>query len=933
MQRQIIHFILWIHILLIASLITSCTQSESQQKTPIEKDSLKPPDTKAAKVDSVIYLDSCPAPSVIQIKPGGSYVLQTDDGPKKITLASPEIKRADFFVSMNNYATEQGLAHSSVTCGCQDTKGNLWFGTAGGGISRYDGKSFTNYTTAHGMPGNDVSAILEDNHGNIWMGVWPFGISCFDGTSFKNYGTRQGLADYHVQAMLEDRNGIIWIATMVGISSFNGNTFKNYSTDNGLLSNDVKTLCEDKKGNIWMGTDKGVSCFNGKTFKSYTIKDGLADNYVTAIIEDKTGVLWFGTNEGLSRYQGNSFTNYNSRDGLLSDSIRSIVEDNDGRLWLGTYGGASLFDGKRFSNYSAAQGLASSVNSFLKDKNGIIWLCTNRQGIWRYDGKSFTAHTIKEGLTNSIARGIIEDKRGVFWFAHLWGMSSYDGNSFRNYGIPQGLSGQVDNLAEDKSGNLWIAAKGLYILDSARKRLTHFTAVQGLPEDPAVRDVFADRDGATWLAPDGAGVYKLDRERKTFTIYSWRSGLVFGNIRKILQDKNGNMWFATWHGISKLDKEQKSFTNYSFDQGLADDNIGSILEDKNGVLWFGTDKGVSRYDGKSFLNFSNDDGLADDAVAAVVEDKEGIIWIGTTMGFSALKFKPKKSGGPEDSIIAGDNAFTNKELSSRYEPLFEIFNNNTGFPVKNVYAMHVDSKGIIWAGTVDRLVHFDHHSLYKNPNPPNVFIQNIKINNENICWHDLAAEQNADSITIAPNITEEAVLSGKPLSHSARDSLRKKHRHIKFDSIAAFYPTPINLTLPYADNNITFDFAAIEPARPNLVRYQYILEGYDKDWHPPTNKTSAMFGNIHEGDYTFKLKAQSPDGVWSEPITYTFKVLPPWYRAWWAYACILIFFIALWSFIKWRLKALKREKNVLEEKVRVTNTTNYRKKRKSWKAL
>ena len=59
-----------------------------------------------------------------------------------------------------------------------------------------------------------------------------------------------------------------------------------------------------------------------------------------------------------------------------------------------------------------------------------------------------------------------------------------------------------------------------------------------------------------------------------------------------------------------------------------------------------------------------------------------------------------------------------------------------------------------------------------------------------------------------------------------------------------------------------------------LVKYQYILEGYDKDWSPPSNKSSASFGNIYEGTYTFKLKARSPEGVWSEPVTYTFRVLP-----------------------------------------------------------
>ena len=124
------------------------------------------------------------------------------------------------------------------------------------------------------------------------------------------------------------------------------------------------------------------------------------------------------------------------------------------------------------------------------------------------------------------------------------------------------------------------------------------------------------------------------------------------------------------------------------------------------------------------------------------------------------------------------------------------------------------------------------------------------------------------------------------------------------------------LLLPYRHNNITFDFAAIEPARPYLVKYQYMLEGYDKEWSPVSDQTTATFGNITEGCYTFKVKAQSPDGVWSKPLTYTFKVLPPWYRTWWAYCLYAVaFLVAVWIFIRWRISKLKREKILLEEKV------------------
>jgi len=99
------------------------------------------------------------------------------------------------------------------------------------------------------------------------------------------------------------------------------------------------------------------------------------------------------------------------------------------------------------------------------------------------------------------------------------------------------------------------------------------------------------------------------------------------------------------------------------------------------------------------------------------------------------------------------------------------------------------------------------------------------------------------------------------------------------------------------------------------VKYPYKLEEYDKEWNPPSNNTTAVFGNITEGSYTFKLKALNPYGVWSE-IEYTFRVLPPFNRTWWAYTIYALSAILLiWSIINYRSKQLFRENRILEEKV------------------
>ena len=448
-----------------------------------------------------------------------------------------------------------------------------------------------------------------------------------------------------------------------------------------------------------------------------------------------------------------------------------------------------------------------------------------------------------------------------------------------------------------------------------------------------------DKTGNLWFGTDGGGVSRYDG--KSFTNFTTAQGLANNTVWSITEDKTGNLWFGTQGGgVSRYDGNceaitntnknnqsvSKSFTNFTTAQGLANNTVFSITEDKTGNLWFGTDGGgVSRYDGKSFTNFTTAQGLPDDVVTQVVIDSQQNIVIGTNFGVGVVvSFTPKLREENTKSNIPAQNSLNNEELKN-YTPNIEIYNSSTGYPVKDVNAgqnaMYKDSKGIIWIATGSAktgLVRFDYNAVNKNTNPPAVFIQSVKINDENIVWYNLmqSSKFNLDSNTTAPNITEEVNAFGKILGEADRDSMRTKFRNVKFDGITKWYPLPENLILTYEHNSVTFDFNAIETSRNFLVRYQYILEGYDKDWSPLTEKTSATFGNIYEGNYTFKLKAQSPFGIWSAPIEYKFKVLPPWWRTWWMYALYVVSALLLiGGFIKWRERNLVAEKEKLERTV------------------
>jgi ligand-binding sensor domain-containing protein/signal transduction histidine kinase len=955
-----------IFIAIILFIFSSCSQNPlKRQNTSIKTDSVKSPVNQSASLPKLTSVDTCPTPRkvIIPTKPGGFVLRKSDIGLKRIQYLPPENKPAGRFVPIQNFNTGEGLALGSVYNICEDKNGNLWFGTGGAGVSRYDGKSFTTFTVAQGLAHNFIYAIYADKSGNVWFGsIENGGVSCYDGKTFTNYTTSQGLASNSVTCVIEDRNGNLWFATGNGLSRFDprSKSFKNFTTTDGLPHNNVQTLLEDRQGNIWVGCRDGIARLDQGS-KSFTVLPAMAGKVVFSILEDRNGNFFFGCYGGLYYLSGKErsmhgekagVTEYTVSKGLPSSIIANMVEDRTGKIWMATYGGLCRFDPNTnsfksqhavFTNYTKEQGLPSNnLLDVIEDLKGNIWIASNGGGVSRLDqgGRIITTYTKAQGLAEDHIISIFQDKNRNIWFGTEGGISRLDREekSFKGLTTAQGLVDYwVFSIVEDKKGDIWFCTQGDGVsrMDRDWKTITTYSTAQGLASNFIIF-ILEDKNGNIWFGSN-EGVSRFDG--KTFTNYTREQGLVNNMVREIIEDKEGNLWIATDEGISRFNLNGKSLpganiaiTNFTTEQGLANNSIKSIMEDNDGNLWVGTyGGGYSRYDGKTFLNFTVADGLADDNVHDIVEDKQGNIWLGTNKGLTVLKGFNRENtssgGSMKTESIQPPGKLSNDEITKGgYKPVFEIYHTSTGYPIKDIYwnSLCVSANNILWAGTGENLVRFDYSSVYKDPLPPKVFIQNLKVNNEKIPWNNLLfpfpgkEKPGADSITISPGITEEVTLFGRRMDEKQRDTLREKFRDIKFDGVTRFYPLPTNLALPYHHNNVTLEFAGIETAKPTLVKYQYMLEGYDNDWSPVSSQTTATFGNIHEGSYTFKVKARSPEGVWSEPVIYTFRVLSPWYRTWWAYALyILAFSGALGSFIRWRISALKKEKVVLEEKVTI----------------
>ena len=279
----------------------------------------------------------------------------------------------------------------------QDKDGNLWFGTNGDGVIRYDGDALEYFSIIEGFGGVAVRGIVEDQEGNVWFGT-ERGLTKYDGQSFTNFTEKDGLINNDVWSIVMDSKKEIWIGTLQGVCRFDGKVFTPFDLPEtapdpmrGVTSAKiVHSIMEDSKGNMWFSTNGGAYIYDGESLSQLSEKDGLCHNSVNCILEDKDGNIWFATHHnGVCRWDGKSFTHFTTKDGVNGTEAWDIYEDRSGNIWFPIENsGVYCYDGKSFTNFQEAQGLATNaIQCTFEDKEGRLWL-GGWKGLFRYDGSA-----------------------------------------------------------------------------------------------------------------------------------------------------------------------------------------------------------------------------------------------------------------------------------------------------------------------------------------------------------------------------------------------------------------------------------------------------------------------------------------------------------------------------------------------------------------
>jgi signal transduction histidine kinase/ligand-binding sensor domain-containing protein/DNA-binding response OmpR family regulator len=801
--------------------------------------------------------------------------------------------------------------------------------------------NFERIGTEQGLSQNRITSIYQDSKGLLWFGTQD-GLNMYDGYNFKVFkhepGNPNSLSDYAVNSILESDSGIFWIGTREGINRFNLKTqsFKHYKhnpdSNNSLVSNLIWCLIKDKYDNLWIGTRDGLSKFNpsSETFTNYLHDpddpNSLSHNFVPVIFEDPDGILWIGTRGGLDKFdqEKEKFFNYKidwqKPDNILKNGVLSIEIVKE-KLWVGTYTGLYSFDfsgdEKVFTNLVDFYPHHVPIKNIVQGNNDLVWISTFGDGLISYSLRNSDLIKIKSSednlsLSENLISALMEDFDGVLWVGtYSRGLNKHSQISerFITYRIKQSSTSYqkkaiVSSILEDKRGNLWIGTEhgglikitspftekesfnylhedkrfkdvigkteitsmiedsygmiwvtsfgsGVYVIDPIKNELTHLNQQKDDKNSLSnnyVHSVYEDKDGIIWIGTGAGGLNKYNRHSKEFKVYRYdpedSTTISTSEETAICEDGKGNLWVGTsTGGVNKYLRDEDQFEHFEHDvnsmSSISSNRVVSMMKDSKGRLWIGTfGGGLNRWEdeSRSFHHYGIKDGFPSNLINTIVEDKFGNIWVSTDKGIARFNPDTKKI----KTYDVNDGLQGNE------------FYQNSGYVNKET--------GKIYFGGTSGFNVFNSADMVDNETAAMIVFTDFKIYNKSV-----------------------------PVSTGEDDESPLKE-NILFTK---------ELVIPFSDNYISFEFAALDYNNPEKIQYAYMMEGFNKEWIYSGNQRFATYTNLDAGNYSFKVKSTNSDGIWNEEGTsIKVTILPPWWATWWAYLIYITAIISILFFAR-----------------------------------
>ncbi len=803
-------------------------------------------------------------------------------------------------LSFERIGVRDGLSQSTVMDIHQDRFGYIWLATENG-LNRFDGHDIRAYYRQAGEPGqlrsDYIWAIDEDATGNLWLGTDDGGVTQMhredDRFDLARLTGQRGddLTDARIYDLLVASDGTVWVGTrehgVIALTA-NGRPFAQFLNETGRSDathrRAITSLEEAEDGTIWVGSQRGAHRIQrpSNTVTSYVHSEdsdvaySLATNNVSHVMEDRHGRIWIATfDSGVSRLNPDTgqFKHFradtNDEIVLVSNRVRALLEDNEGRIWVGTQSGITLIfpdESYQTIRHEAANQYSlpnDFVMSLAQDTSGLVWIGTRGGGVATWNPRSWslgprTPVSLSGVNVNAFLKPA--DGDGTVWIGTIGsGVLSLDeaGNaspaaSMSRYVLSQN---SVMSLLRDDAGIIWIGT----LADSLLRYDPRNDAIQSLPVDPAAQDALG--------AP---------------------------GIMSLAEGPPGTLWVGTYNGgVARVDTQTLSVERLGFSGtaiGLERLRATALAIVRDRQLWIGTEtNGLIRVDIESgdARRFRSDAAqagrLPSDTIYSLYADADENLWIGTgAQGLAKLS---------RDSI-------------QRDQSTFSVISTADGLSSNVIYGIKPDPDGRLWLSSNNGLMRYtpatgeirtfhEGHGSFSNEFN---FGAHYRADDGTLYFGGPGGFNVIDPMTVEWNaqppriLLSDILLYGEPLSGTTPPYLRD------------------SLVLAHNENVVAFEFAATDYTAPDQNLYSVKLEGFDKNWSPPSTRSRATYTNLDPGSYTLKIRAANSDGVWTpEPYTLPIRVTPAPWATWWAYglytaAALLL----LWWVLRLNFRAQER---------------------------
>lgn len=487
----------------------------------------------------------------------------------------------------------------------------------------------------------------------------------------------------------------------------------------------------------------------------WAVEDGLPQSSVNDILQTRDGYLWLATFGGLVRFDGVRFVVFDrATPGVRSLRILSLHEDRAGTLWAGTDDGMLLrYRDGRFTTFDGADGFhATIVLRIDEDAAGGLWL-TSIDRVVRYDGRRFDTFEPgdfpldvrpRDGPT-AARPAAIRNRAAVWWGHDARGVHCLIAGRVELCLPASSLPGPPVAVTRGRSGDIWVHTSDAGIVRRAGDRTWRYTANDGLPDVPDVRQLFEDRGGTLWLHQFGGPVYRIrdgasrvvpvrdvqchleDREgsiwfgsasqglfrvrHHVISMLTRDAGLSSNNVYALLRGRGGGVWVGTWGGgLNHVAGDRVEVLRAA--DGLPSDLIAALHEDHGGRLLVGTPSGVAVVDGRRLARHPDPHGWLGDNVWAIHEDADGTFWFGTDHGLvrhrGAEWARYTTADGLADDVVGvllrgGDGGLwigTRRGLSRLRDGRITSYGEPDGLVGNHVRALD-ERDGALWIGTYD----------------------------------------------------------------------------------------------------------------------------------------------------------------------------------------------------------------------------------------